>query len=104
MPSATQPTPVEITRAGESDVQLRWSDGRVNVFPARFLRLACPCAHCVDETTGRRVLRESTVPQDVRPLAIAPVGRYAIEIQWSDGHRTGIYSWELLYRLAGQLP
>ena len=104
MPSATQPTPVEISRAGESDVQIRWSDGKVSVFPARLLRLACPCAHCVDETTGRRVLRESTVPPDVRPLAIVPVGRYAIEIQWSDGHRTGIYTWELLYRLAGQLP
>ena len=104
VPSATQPTPVEISRSGESDVQIRWSDGKVSVFPARFLRMACPCAHCVDEMTGQRVLRESTVPQDVRPLAIAPVGRYAIEIQWSDGHRTGIYTWELLYRLASQLP
>ena len=104
MPSAAQPTPVEINRCGESDVQIRWSDGKVSVFPARFLRLACPCASCVNEMTGRRVLRESTVPQDVRPLAIAPVGRYAIEIQWSDGHRTGIYTWELLYRLAGRLP
>ena len=76
----------------------------MSVFPARFLRLACRCAHCVDEMTGRRVLRETSVPQDVRPLAIAPVGRYAIEIHWSDGHRTGIYTWDLLYRLAGQLP
>lgn len=98
------PSPVEISRAGESDVQIRWNDGKVSVYPPRFLRLACPCAHCVDETTGRRVLRESSVPLDVRPLAIAPVGRYAIEIQWSDGHRTGIYTWELLYKLAGQLP
>ncbi|OFV98386.1 MAG: hypothetical protein A3H28_02505 [Acidobacteria bacterium RIFCSPLOWO2_02_FULL_61_28] len=104
MSAAPPPSPVEISRSGESDVRIRWSDGKASVFPARFLRLACRCAHCVDEMTGRRVLQESSVPQDVRPLAIAPVGRYAIEIQWSDGHRTGIYTWDLLYRLAGQLP
>ena len=102
--STSLPAPVEISRAGESDLQIRWSDGKVSVYPARFLRLACPCAHCVDEMTGRRVLQESSVPQDVRPVALEPVGRYAIQIRWSDGHSTGFYTWERLYALAGQLP
>ena len=76
----------------------------MSVYPARFLRLQCPCAHCVDEMTGRRVLQESSIPQDVHPVAVVPVGRYAIQLRWSDGHSTGIYTWEKLFKLAGQLP
>ena len=98
------PTPIEITRAGEHDVQIRWSDGKTVVYPARLLRMACPCAMCVDETSGQRVLRETSVPGDVHPVAIEPVGRYAITIRFSDGHSTGIYTFERLYELAGQLP
>lgn len=100
MPSAAQPTPVEISRAGDAELQIRWSDGKVTVYPARSLRLACPCAQCVDEMSGKRTLRESTVPLDVRPRSLAPVGRYAIQIYWSDGHDTGIYTWQRLYQLA----
>lgn len=98
------PTPIEITRAGKHDVLVRWSNGKTLVYPARFLRLACPCAMCVDETSGQRVLREASVPEDVHPVAIEAVGRYAITIQFSDGHSTGIYTWERLHELAGQLP
>ncbi|MBI4460774.1 MAG: DUF971 domain-containing protein [Acidobacteria bacterium] len=103
MPSPLPPTPVEIGRAAESGIQVRWSDDSVTVYPPRFLRLACPCAHCVDEMSGRRILTVASVPQDIHPLAIEPVGRYAICIHWSDGHSTGIYTWEWLYQLAGEL-
>lgn len=103
MPPPTKPAPVEITRAGDRDVQIRWNDGRTVVYPARFLRMACPCAHCVDEMTGRRVLQESSVPLDVHPLAIEPVGRYAISLRFSDGHSTGIFTWEWLSHLAAEL-
>ena len=70
------------------------------VYPARGLRLSCPCAMCVNEMTGQRVLREASVADDVHPVAIEPVGRYAISIRFSDGHYTGIYTWERLYELA----
>ena len=49
--------------------------------------------------TGRKTLRDESVPQDVRAARITPVGRYAITILWSDGHDTGIYSFETLRRL-----
>ncbi|MBI4463445.1 MAG: DUF971 domain-containing protein, partial [Acidobacteria bacterium] len=55
MPTSSSPTPIEITRAGQHDVRIRWSDGKTVVYPARLLRMACPCALCVDETTGQRV-------------------------------------------------
>ena len=97
-------TPLEIGRANEHDVRVKWAEGRETIFPARLLRLSCPCAGCVEEMTGRRMLSDSDVGADVHPLSIQPVGRYAIQIHWSDGHNTGIYTWERLQELARQIP
>ncbi len=91
--------PVEIGRANRHDVRIIWQDGHVSVYPARALRLACPCAGCVDETTGVVRIIGTSVPQDVHPLRIELVGRYAISLHWSDGHATGIYPFERLRRL-----
>jgi len=91
--------PLEIGRANRHDVKIRWQDGHVSVYPARALRLACPCAGCVDEVTGVVRVIAASVPADVHPLKIEPIGRYAIAIHWSDGHHTGIYAFELLRRL-----
>ena len=88
--------PVEIGRANQHDVKIRWQDGHESVYPARDLRLACPCAGCVDEVTGQLRLIASSVPQSVHPLKINLVGRYAISIDWSDGHNTGIYAFGYL--------
>jgi len=75
----------------------------------RSLRLACGCATCVDEWTGQGRLDPDSVPKDVHPLKIEPVGRYAIQIDWSDGHSTGIYPFRRLRELGktraiGRLP
>ena len=88
--------PIEIGRAGQHDVKIRWQDGHESVYPARDLRLKCPCAACVDEMTGAARLIASSVPESVQPLKIDLVGRYAIAIHWSDGHNTGIYTFEYL--------
>jgi DUF971 family protein len=92
--------PVEIGRANEHDIKIRWNNGTQSVCMARRVRLACPCAGCVDETTGAQRLEPASVPGDVRPLGIELVGRYAIQVRWSDGHSTGLYSFDLLRRLA----
>lgn len=62
----------------------------------RQLRIECPCAGCVDELTGRRILRPDSVPADIRPLEISYVGRYALSFRWSDGHDTGIFPFRFL--------
>jgi DUF971 family protein len=54
--------------------------------------------------TGRKMLTDDTVAADVHPLSIHPVGRYAVQIAWSDGHQTGIFTWERLWQLAEQIP
>jgi len=76
---------------------MEWKQGgHTGFFPARDLRMACPCAACVEEMTGRPLLNPSSVPPDVRPLSLALVGAYGLKIDWSDGHGTGIYTFERL--------
>lgn len=74
--------------------------GVLAVIPSLHLRDACPCAGCIEEGTGRKILDTATIPADIRPLEVKPVGSYAVQIQWSDGHGSGIYSWETLRRLS----
>lgn len=99
MMTAPSSLPIEIGRANQHDVKIRWQDGHESVYPARALRMRCPCAQCVDEMTGVIRVVSAGVPQDVRPLKIELIGRYAITLHWSDGHHTGIYSFALLRTL-----
>ena len=69
------------------------------MYDVRALRLACGCASCIDEWTGEERLDPESVPEDVHPLRIEPVGRYAIQIEWSDGHSSGIYPFRRLREL-----
>lgn len=66
------------------------------------LRRQCRCANCVEEFTGRALLRPEDVPENVYPLRMQPMGNYAIAIQWSDGHSSSIYPYETLIDLAGR--
>ena len=68
---------------------IEWSDGHHGVYPVRVLRLHCPCAACVDEWSGERRLKPDDVPLFIMAQDIQPVGRYALQFSWSDGHDTG---------------
>ena len=91
--------PASIQQAGPRHLEIAWVDGGKSLFEVRELRLACGCAACVDEWTGEGRLDPSSVPEDVHPTSIETVGRYAIQIEWSDGHSTGIYPFERLRKL-----
>lgn len=92
------PVPVAITRRDDG-VLIEWDrEGHRALFPARALRLACPCAECVEEMSGRPLLRPAAVPADVRPLVLGLVGAYGLRVEWSDRHRTGIYTFDRLRR------
>jgi DUF971 family protein len=87
---------------GGTRLRIVWRDGEESLFEPRTLRLRCPCAGCVDEHTGQRMLRPEMVPEGVYPTAIHYVGRYALQFMWSDGHSTGIYPFEYLRRLSDE--
>ena len=79
---------------------IKWSDGAAHEYPFVFLRGECQCARCVDEITGRRILDLSTIPEDIHVASMDLRGNYAVCIVWSDGHDTGLYTWEFLRKLA----
>ena len=89
-------TPVEIRRAEDRELQITWADGHRTVLANRLLRQSCPCARCVNELTGERMLDPASVPPDIRASEISLVGRYAVKVRWSDGHSTGIYTFRKL--------
>jgi ATP-binding protein involved in chromosome partitioning len=88
------PVPHAITRR-DGGILIEWDDaGHQGWYPARPLRLGCPCAACLDEMSGRPLLDPATVPEDVRPMSLALVGAYGLKVRWSDGHDTGIYTFQ----------
>ena len=97
--SLPRTTPTQIAQAGPKELRIVWQDGHESLYPVRELRIACACAHCVEELSGRPLLKPESVAPDVRPVGIAPVGRYAIQFSWSDGHDSGIYTFERLRAL-----
>lgn len=95
-------TPTEIAQRGSRALAIRWSDGAETVLDVRELRLACACAECVDEWSGAGRLDPASVPEDVHPVRVHTVGRYAIQIDWSDGHGAGIYPFVRLREMGGK--
>ncbi|HLP43246.1 MAG TPA: DUF971 domain-containing protein [Fibrobacteria bacterium] len=97
--------PTAVWKQEPDTLAVRWNDGTESRYPIRALRCSCPCAVCVNEWTGEKMLDESKVPQTVKPQRVFSVGRYAVGIHWSDGHNTGIYSYDYLKKLdPGKAP
>ncbi len=85
-------------------IRIAWPGGPEVAIPPKRLRDFCPCAECVEEGTGRKLLDAASIPDDIRAVEMSPVGNYAIQIRWSDGHATGIYSWDTLRAASGLAP
>ena len=95
-PDPTSPVPTAITLHQTSRVlEIAFDDGKVFRLPCEFLRVYSPSAEVRGHGPGQEVLQAGK--KDVDILHIEPVGRYAIQLKFSDGHDTGIYSWDLLY-------
>src|SRR5579862_3712537 len=101
MGADNRPIPSKVELRSRQQLAISWSDQKETLLNCYDMRVQCPCAQCVDEMTGARRLDPSSVAKDVWPQNIAPVGRYALHFQWSDGHSSGIYTFEHLRKMAG---
>ncbi|MBI4395013.1 MAG: DUF971 domain-containing protein [Candidatus Omnitrophica bacterium] len=89
-------TPLEIKQADEQTLSIKWQDEHVSAYPCSYLRRLCRCAACIDEWSGQSRVDPDQIRKDVYPIEIQSVGRYGIRMNWSDGHTTGIYTFEYL--------
>jgi DUF971 family protein len=95
--------PLDVKRDGDG-LKFHWSDGSIRCVSFAELRKACPCATCNEERKRPpnpfKVLSAREVAAGApRPTAMKPIGRYAYQLVWNDGHDTGIYPLPLLYEL-----
>jgi DUF971 family protein len=94
----TERVPTGITLHQKSRVlEIAFADGRTFRLPYEFLRVYSPSAEVRGHGPGQEVLQVGKRNVEIR--ALEPVGSYAVQPQFSDGHGTGIYSWEYLYEL-----
>ncbi len=98
-PDGSRNTPIGFLRRDPRTLSILWEDGHRDDFDVRDLRLACHCALCIEEMSGRPLLDPKTIRSDVRPREIMSIGNYAIHFNWSDGHNSGIYSFNGLRAL-----
>ncbi|MCB0327021.1 MAG: P-loop NTPase [Bdellovibrionales bacterium] len=91
-------SPKEIS-SDDDHVILTWPDDHVSKINSRELRYQCPCAQCVSEDTGQRIIRKEDISEHIKPVGFRPVGRYGLQISWSDHHSTGIYTFNQLAKM-----
>jgi len=89
-----QPTEIKLHRQSRL-LELAFADGSTFRLPCEFLRVYSPSAEVRGHGPGQEVLQVGK--KDVEITRIDPVGSYAVQLAFSDGHDTGIYSWDLLY-------
>ena len=111
-----QPIPAKLDLKRDEKLEILWKDGQRSVYTLAFLRSMCPCAAC-------KMIREGRDPHDISPQPVEPkkktalnilpgnyaqpltvvkaelVGNYALQIDWSDDHGSGIYSFEYLWSI-----
>ena len=105
---AMTPEKVRVLLTEGKGMEIDWQDGHRSAWSFAWLREACPCATCLEErkAQGRRPGDPKPKPAELlpmftppaKPASAQPVGRYAIQFNWLDGHSGGIYSWEYLRR------
>jgi DUF971 family protein len=95
------PTPVSMTVHGRSRVlEISFSDGAQYRIPFELMRIYSPSAEVKGHGPGQEVLQ--TGKRNVDVVEVVPVGNYAIQPTFSDGHSSGIFSWDYLYLLGSQ--
>jgi DUF971 family protein len=89
--------PLQIIEEADDRLTIKWSDDTETEYRAAQLRSFCPCATCVNEWTGEKILKDENIATELKFTLISIVGRYALNFHFSDGHDTGIFSFKYLH-------
>ena len=93
-------TPIKVQQTSQTELRIEWDDGHNSRYTLKSLRDNCPCASCKTEREENPgALLPVLTPGQYDLRGIEPVGSYALQIFWDDGHRTGIYTYEHLRQL-----
>ncbi|MDE2857104.1 MAG: DUF971 domain-containing protein [Chloroflexota bacterium] len=104
---SSRPAKITLNKSAET-LEILWDDGLRSGYPLSQLREACPCVEC---RGGHANMGLANAPDDLLELkprrsytitGLSPVGNYALQPTWDDGHETGIYTWEYLRLLSPQ--
>jgi DUF971 family protein len=96
-PNSPRPTDIRLHQSSRM-LEISFDDGKSARLSCEFLRVYSPSAEVRGHGIGQEVLQ--TGKEDVNITAIEPVGNYAVRLVFTDGHNTGLYSWDYLYELA----
>ena len=93
--------PRKVTKGSPTELLIEWDDGHRGRHTMQMLRTCCPCAACKTDAGEEEKLLPLPVltPGQFELRAIQPVGNYALQLTWADGHQTGIYSYQYLRQL-----
>ncbi|MEK7747918.1 MAG: DUF971 domain-containing protein [Nitrospirota bacterium] len=89
-------TPIAIKKKGNHSLQVSWEDQHVSIYSFRYLRQHCPCAGCIEEWTGQKLLDPEAISLDLMCTKVETTGNYALSFSFSDRHDTGIYHFDHL--------
>jgi DUF971 family protein len=101
-----QTTPIKLDLKKDKALTIQWQDGVESVYPISLLRTMCPCATCKavreEQQPKRSLLRilPGNFSEPIVATGAQMVGNYAMRIDWSDGHSSGIYSFQYLRDIA----
>ncbi len=98
-PCNTWPTEIKLHQVSNI-LEISFDNGSMFQLPSEYLRVFTPSAEAVGHAPGQEILQ--TGKEDVSIKEIKPVGNYAITPVFSDGHNSGIYTWDLLYKLGAE--
>lgn len=88
----------EVEFVQEKGIRFKY-DGSEKFISPKDLRAECRCAKCIDEFSGEQLLDKATIPENIQPSNIHPMGNYAVSVIWSDGHTSSVYPYEILKNL-----
>jgi DUF971 family protein len=91
--------PTLVKRVSPTQTDITWNDSHLSSYPSWYLRENCPCANCIDEFSGQRRIAAGSIPASLERLGVQAIGNYALQFSWSDGHSTGLYTFDFLRKI-----